>query len=178
MNDFRGISLGSIYAIIALGYTMVYGIAKMLNFAHGDVIMVGAYICFYAISSFNLPPREFGSGGRTVGKKLAQKLQIPCYDQEIIEKIAAESGFAEDYIRDRSEYSPHTSWIANAFSERSFSAVLSWIPAERSARPSCAMTAMSSYMFSTVKRKKPFPSNTAVRKETSLNSTVRKSRRF
>ena len=42
--------------MIALGYTMVYGIAKMLNFAHGDVIMVGAYICFYAISSFNLPP--------------------------------------------------------------------------------------------------------------------------
>ena len=39
-----GISLGSIYAIIALGYTMVYGIAKMLNFAHGDVIMVGAYV--------------------------------------------------------------------------------------------------------------------------------------
>ena len=39
-----GISLGSVYAIIALGYTMVYGIAKMLNFAHGDVIMVGAYI--------------------------------------------------------------------------------------------------------------------------------------
>ena len=67
--------------------------------------------------------REFGSGGRTVGKKLAQKLQIPWYDQEIIEKIAAESGFAEDYIRDRSEYSPHTSWIANAFSERSFSGV-------------------------------------------------------
>ena len=51
-----GISLGSIYAIIALGYTMVYGIAKMLNFAHGDVIMVGAYICFFAISSFSLPP--------------------------------------------------------------------------------------------------------------------------
>ena len=51
-----GISLGSIYAIIALGYTMVYGIAKMLNFAHGDVIMVGAYICFFAVSSFGLPP--------------------------------------------------------------------------------------------------------------------------
>ena len=50
-----GISLGSIYAIIALGYTMVYGIAKMLNFAHGDVIMVGAYICFYATSRFELP---------------------------------------------------------------------------------------------------------------------------
>ena len=45
-----GIGLGSIYAIIALGYTMVYGIAKMLNFAHGDVIMVGAYVCLFAMS--------------------------------------------------------------------------------------------------------------------------------
>ena len=51
-----GISLGSIYAIIALGYTMVYGIAKMLNFAHGDVIMVGAYVCFFAASKYQLPP--------------------------------------------------------------------------------------------------------------------------
>ncbi|MCR4817700.1 MAG: branched-chain amino acid ABC transporter permease [Fretibacterium sp.] len=51
-----GISLGSIYAIIALGYTMVYGIAKMLNFAHGDVIMVGAYVCFYAVSRYGLHP--------------------------------------------------------------------------------------------------------------------------
>lgn len=51
-----GISLGSVYAIIALGYTMVYGIAKMLNFAHGDVIMVGAYICYFATTLFNLPP--------------------------------------------------------------------------------------------------------------------------
>lgn len=51
-----GISLGSIYAIIALGYTMVYGIAKMLNFAHGDVIMVGAYVCFFAAAKYNLPP--------------------------------------------------------------------------------------------------------------------------
>ena len=52
----NGISLGSVYAIIALGYTMVYGIAKMLNFAHGDVIMVGAYICFFAVSNYALPP--------------------------------------------------------------------------------------------------------------------------
>ena len=52
----NGISLGSIYAIIALGYTMVYGIAKMLNFAHGDVIMVGAYVCFFATGQFGLPP--------------------------------------------------------------------------------------------------------------------------
>ena len=51
-----GVSLGSVYAIIALGYTMVYGIAKMLNFAHGDVIMVGAYVCFFAISRYSLPP--------------------------------------------------------------------------------------------------------------------------
>ena len=50
-----GISLGSIYAIIALGYTMVYGIAKMLNFAHGDIIMVGGYVAFTAMSALNLP---------------------------------------------------------------------------------------------------------------------------
>lgn len=50
-----GISLGSVYAIIALGYTMVYGIAKMLNFAHGDVIMVGGYISFCAMSYLELP---------------------------------------------------------------------------------------------------------------------------
>ncbi|MBQ9268206.1 MAG: branched-chain amino acid ABC transporter permease [Oscillospiraceae bacterium] len=56
LNLINGISLGSVYAIIALGYTMVYGIAKMLNFAHGDVIMVGAYICFCAMSYLNLPP--------------------------------------------------------------------------------------------------------------------------
>ena len=50
-----GISLGSVYAIIALGYTMVYGIAKMLNFAHGDVIMVGGYISFICIMNLGLP---------------------------------------------------------------------------------------------------------------------------
>ena len=52
----NGISLGSVYAIIALGYTMVYGIAKMLNFAHGDVIMIGAYVTFCAIQYLGLPP--------------------------------------------------------------------------------------------------------------------------
>ena len=51
----NGISLGSIYAIIALGYTMVYGIAKMLNFEHGDVIMVGGYISFCSMMYLNLP---------------------------------------------------------------------------------------------------------------------------
>jgi branched-chain amino acid transport system permease protein len=55
-NLINGISLGSIYAVIALGYTMVYGIAKMLNFAHGDVIMVGGYVVFISMTSLNLPP--------------------------------------------------------------------------------------------------------------------------
>lgn len=50
-----GLSLGSVYAIIALGYTMVYGIAKMLNFAHGDVIMVGAYIAFCSTAYLHMP---------------------------------------------------------------------------------------------------------------------------
>ena len=52
----NGLSLGSVYAIIALGYSMVYGIAKMLNFAHGDVIMVGAYISFCASQYWGLSP--------------------------------------------------------------------------------------------------------------------------
>lgn len=52
----NGISLGSVYAIIALGYTMVYGIAKMLNFAHGDVIMVGGYMIFTFMYTSNLNP--------------------------------------------------------------------------------------------------------------------------
>lgn len=52
----NGISLGSVYAIIALGYTMVYGIAKMLNFAHGDVIMIGSYVVFITVSMQGMPP--------------------------------------------------------------------------------------------------------------------------
>ena len=51
----NGISIGSVYAIIALGYTMVYGIAKMLNFAHGDIIMVGAYISFCVTNYLHMP---------------------------------------------------------------------------------------------------------------------------
>lgn len=52
----NGISLGSVYAIIALGYTMVYGIAKMLNFAHGDVIMIGAYTVLTLMTGAGVPP--------------------------------------------------------------------------------------------------------------------------
>ena len=55
-NLINGISLGSVYAIIALGYTMVYGIAKMLNFAHGDVIMIGAYISYCSTTYLGLHP--------------------------------------------------------------------------------------------------------------------------
>lgn len=50
----NGISLGSIYALIALGYTMVYGIIKLINFAHGDVFMIGAFVGFYAIAGWGL----------------------------------------------------------------------------------------------------------------------------
>ena len=52
----NGISLGSVYAIIALGYTMVYGIAKMLNFAHGDVIMIGAYTVLTLLTGAGVNP--------------------------------------------------------------------------------------------------------------------------
>lgn len=52
----NGVSLGSVYAIIALGYTMVYGIAKMLNFAHGDIIMIGAYVVFTIVTTLGLNP--------------------------------------------------------------------------------------------------------------------------
>ena len=52
----RGVSLGSVYALIALGYTMVYGIARMLNFAHGDVIMVGGYVVFFAFCKAGIHP--------------------------------------------------------------------------------------------------------------------------
>ena len=51
----NGISIGAVYAIIALGYTMVYGIAKMLNFAHGDVIMVGAYMSYSMTAYLGMP---------------------------------------------------------------------------------------------------------------------------
>ena len=52
----NGLQSGSIYALVALGYSMVYGIILLLNFAHGDIIMIGAYVVFYAMTSFSLPP--------------------------------------------------------------------------------------------------------------------------
>lgn len=62
--------------------------------------------------------REFGSGGRTIGKLVAERLGIPCYDQEIIEKIAEESGLAREYIAERGEYTLRGGWLANAFADR------------------------------------------------------------
>lgn len=64
--------------------------------------------------------REFGSGGRTIGKMAADQLQIPCYDQELIEQISKESGFVQEYVAEKAEDSPHTGWFANAFSDRGF----------------------------------------------------------
>ena len=63
--------------------------------------------------------REFGSGGRTVGKQTARLLGIPCYDQEVIEKVAQESGFAKEYIKERGEYTPYGGWFAQALTGRS-----------------------------------------------------------
>lgn len=58
--------------------------------------------------------RQFGSGGRTIGKEVAAKLGIPCYDSEVIEKVAEESGFAKDYIAEHGEYSAHRTWFGRA----------------------------------------------------------------
>ncbi|MDO4632878.1 MAG: cytidylate kinase-like family protein [Eubacteriales bacterium] len=62
--------------------------------------------------------REFGSGGRTIGKQLAQKLGIPCYDEEIINQIAEESGLTKEFIRESGEYAPSGSWLGNALTGR------------------------------------------------------------
>lgn len=64
--------------------------------------------------------REFGSGGRTIGKELAMKLGIPCYDSELLEKIAAQSGFAKEYIAEQGEYAAGKSWFSQAFSGRDY----------------------------------------------------------
>ncbi len=59
--------------------------------------------------------RQFGSGGRTIGRMVAEKLGIPCYDHELIEKIAEESGFAKEYVQDKSEDATYGSRFINAF---------------------------------------------------------------
>ena len=63
--------------------------------------------------------REFGSGGRTIGKQVAERLGIPCYDQELLEKIEEKSGLAREFIEERGEYTLKGGWLANAFADRS-----------------------------------------------------------
>ena len=63
--------------------------------------------------------REFGSGGRTIGKQVAERLGIPCYDQELIETIAQESGLTKEFIAEHGEYTKRGGWLANAFADRS-----------------------------------------------------------
>ena len=60
--------------------------------------------------------RQFGSGGHTIGRAVAEKLGIHCYDHEILDRMAEESGLSKDYIRKESEYASHGSWTAVAFS--------------------------------------------------------------
>lgn len=62
--------------------------------------------------------REFGSGGRTIGKMVAKELNIPCYDNEILEKLAEESGFTKEYVKEQSEYAPHPAWFMNTLLNR------------------------------------------------------------
>ena len=62
--------------------------------------------------------RQFGSGGRTIGRQVAEKLGIPCYDQELIEQLAEKSGFTKEYIKKHSEYTERGGWLANALSGR------------------------------------------------------------
>ncbi len=64
--------------------------------------------------------RQFGSGGRTIGKETADKLGIPCYDEEIINQIAEKSGFAKEFIKESGEYTASTSWIGNIFASRDY----------------------------------------------------------
>ena len=62
--------------------------------------------------------REFGSGGRTIGREAARLLNIPCYDQEILQRLAEESGFSEAYVKEQGEYAPYSGWL-NALASRS-----------------------------------------------------------
>lgn len=64
--------------------------------------------------------REFGSGGRTIGKKLGEKLGIPCYDAELIEKIAEKTGFSKEYIKENGEYVSGTNWFDRTFGTRDY----------------------------------------------------------
>lgn len=79
--------------------------------------------------------REFGSGGRTIGREVARQLGIPCYDKELIEKIAEESGYAKAYVEDESEYAPNSGSLAYMFLGRGMDGLANadrlWIAQEK-----------------------------------------------
>lgn len=62
--------------------------------------------------------RQFGSGGRTIGKAVAEKLGIPCYDQELIAMLAEESGFSKEYVKESGEHASRSSWLSSLLSDR------------------------------------------------------------
>lgn len=64
--------------------------------------------------------RQFGSGGRTIGKEVAKQLGIKCYDAQIIEEVSKESGYAESFIKENSEYTTYSSFIGQMFSARDY----------------------------------------------------------
>lgn len=76
--------------------------------------------------------REFGSGGRTIGKEVAAKLGIPCYDSELLEKIAEESGFAKEYIAEQGEYAVGRHWLCPAETTTAIPIRMTYGPCSRS----------------------------------------------
>src|SRR6185369_2677878 len=78
----NGLSLGGIYALIALGYTMVYGIVKLINFAHGDILMVGAYIAYFTMTTFGFSPWALAAAfalAITGAALLGMGIEAACY---------------------------------------------------------------------------------------------------
>ena len=88
--------------------------------------------------------REFGSGGRTIGKLVAEKLDIPCYDSQLIHQIALESGFDENYIKDAGEYAPG-GFLSSALSSRSFGPTNEEIITELAEKGSCVIVGRCAY---------------------------------
>ena len=62
--------------------------------------------------------REFGSGGRTIGREVANRLGIPFYDKELVEQVALESGFAPQFVEEHGDHAPHKSRLSYAFSQQ------------------------------------------------------------
>lgn len=74
--------------------------------------------------------REFGSGGRTIGKAVAERLGLPYYDKELVKQVAVESGFDEQFVEQEGEYAPVKSWLAYAFAARGTQGAMNGLSAE------------------------------------------------